>query len=146
MSFFGNFGSSSSLFGSSTSTSLYSAMTQMSMIKSGSYKKLLSSYYSNLSQGSSGTSSSKSSSSENILDKLIREKMYPTVSAEAEEANSNLTSGLSYLKSSISTLQNSNTYKDTTNGSTAEDKVASAIKTFVSDYNNVVSSAKKSTL
>lgn len=145
MSFLWNSSSSSSLFGSNSSNNFYSMVSEMSMIKSGSYKKLLKSYYSK--QNSTGTSSSQSSSnSENIVDKLIREKMYPTVSAEVEEANSNLVSGLSTLKTSVSTLQNNNTYKDTENGSTAEDKVVSAMKAYVSDYNNVLLAAKKSTL
>lgn len=145
MSFLWNSNSSSSLFGSSSSTNFYSMMSEMSMIKSGSYKKLLKSYYAK--QNSNGTSSAQTgSSSENILDKLIREKMYPTVSEEAETANSNLASGLSSLKTSVSTLQNSNTYKDTKNGSTAEAKVASALKSYVADYNNVVTNSKKSTL
>ena len=147
MSFFGNFGSSS-LFGSSNSTNLFSMASEMSMIKSGSYKRLLRAHYSNDSSQSSGsTSSSKRNGNQDyILDKLIREKMNPTVSAEAQEANSKLTTGLSYLKSSVSTLQNANTYKDSENGSSATDKVVSAMKTFVSDYNTTVSAAKKSTL
>lgn len=146
MSFFGNL-SSSSLLGSSSSSSLFSLSAEMSMIKSGSYKKLLKAHYSNTSsQSSSSSSSQRSGNPDYILDKLIREKMNPTVSEEAAEANSKLTTGLSYLKSSVSTLQNSNTYKDTENGSTAEDKVVSAMKTYVSDYNTTVMAAKKSTL
>lgn len=150
MSFFTNSSSSNSLFGSNSSTNLYSMASDMRMIKSGSYKKLVKSYYnqgsSSSSNGTSSSKSSKSNSSDNILDKLIREKMYPTITKEAEEANANLNSGLNYFKTSISTLQNDNTYKDTANGSTAEDKVLSAMKSFVSDYNSVVSAAKKSTL
>lgn len=38
MSFFGNFGSSGSLFGTSGSNNLFSLASEMSMIKSGSYK------------------------------------------------------------------------------------------------------------
>lgn len=148
MSFFGNFGSSSSLFGSSSSTNLFSLSSEMSMIKSGSYKKLLKAHYGNDSSKSSGSTSSskRNDNPDYILDKLIREKMNPTVSAEAEEANSKLTTGLSYLKSSVSTLQNANTYKDTENGSSATDKVVSAMKSYVNDYNTTVMAAKKSTL
>lgn len=148
MSFFGNFGSSSSLFGSSGSTNLFSLASEMSMIKSGSYKKLLKAHYSNDSSKSSGSTSSskRNDNPDYILDKLIREKMNPTVSEEAQEANSKLTTGLSYLKSSVSTLQNANTYKDTENGSSATDKVVSAMKSYVNDYNTTVMAAKKSTL
>ena len=63
-----------------------------------------------------------------------------------QEANSKLTSGLSTLKNSISTLQSSSTYTDTENGSSASDKVVSAVKSFVSNYNDVVTASKGSTL
>lgn len=72
--------------------------------------------------------------------------MYPTVSKDTQEANSNLTSGLSSLQSSVSTLQKSSTYEDTENGSTAADKVVSAMKSYVTNYNNVVTASKSSTL
>ncbi len=148
MSFFGNFGSSGSLFGTSGSNNLFSLASEMSMIKSGSYKKLLKAHYSGDSSKTSGSTSSskRNDNPDYILDKLIRDKMNPKVSEEAQQANSNLTTGLSYLKSSVSTLQNANTYKDTENGSSAADKVVSAMKSYVNDYNTTVTAAKKSTL
>lgn len=57
-----------------------------------------------------------------------------------------MTSGLSSLKTSVSVLQNDKTYTDTANGQSAADKVVSAIKSYVSEYNNVVNAAKNSTL
>ncbi len=72
--------------------------------------------------------------------------MYPTVSKETQEANTNLTNGIGSLKSSISTLQNENTFEDTENGKTASEKVVSAMKSYVNNYNNVVTASKSSTL
>ena len=72
--------------------------------------------------------------------------MCPTVSKETEKANSDLTSGISSLKSSVSTLQSEKTFEDTENGSTAADKVVSAMKSYVNNYNSVVTASKSSTL
>ena len=76
----------------------------------------------------------------------MEEKKNPAVSKEAQEANSNLTSGISNLIKSVSTLQNENTYTASEDGKTAADKVVSAIKSYVTMYNDVVSAAKNSTL
>lgn len=144
---FWNTNSANSLFGSNNSTNLYSLFSERAAIKNGTYKRLLKSYYSSLEQNSGSTTTAKKNrSSNNIIDTLLREKMYPTVSKETETANSNLTSGLSSLKSSITTLQSDSTYEDTENGKTAADKVVSAMKSYVSNYNNVVTSSKSSTL
>lgn len=141
-----NFWNAGSL-GSNSSGNLYSLFSERSMIKSGTYKKLLRSYYGSLeSESSSATSAKKRRSGSDIIDELLHEKMYPTVSKETEKANSNLTSGINSLRSSVSTLQKDDTYEDTENGKTAVEKVVSAMKTYVSDYNNVVTSSKSSTL
>lgn len=145
---FMNFWNSSSLYGSNnSSTNLYSLFSERNAIKNGTYKKLLKSYYSSLEENSgSTTSTSKRRGSNNIIDTLLREKMYPTVSKETEQANSDLTSGISSLKSSVSTLQSEKTFEDTENGSTAADKVVSAMKSYVNNYNSVVTASKSSTL
>lgn len=121
------------------------------MIKSGSYGKLLKAYYAEAKSDSTGQSSStattsKRSRTSNVLDKILEEKKHPKVSKEAQEANSKLTSGLSTLKTSVSALQSDKTYTDTANGQSAADKVVSAVKSYVSNYNDVVSAAKNSTL
>ena len=140
--------STNSLFGSnnsSNSTNLYSLLSERASLSSGTYKRLLKSYFG--SQGSDGTTSAKRTHNyNNIVDKLIQEKMYPTLSEEAQEANSNLTSGLSSLNSSLSALQKDSTYEDTKDGKTAAQKVADAVKSYVTNYNNVVTSSKQSTL
>ncbi len=119
------------------------------MIKNGSYGKLMKAYYADAGstgQSSSTSTTSKKSSTSNVLDRILEEKKNPKVSKEAQKANASLTSGLSSLKTSVSTLQNANTYTDTVNGTSAADKVVSAMKAYVSDYNSVVTAAKDSTL
>ncbi len=137
----------SSFFGSSNSTSGFGSMSNLfsdySAIRNGSYKHLLKSYYnlgndSNTKSGSTGTSS-------NVTEKLIKERQNPVVSKEVAEANSALTKGVSDIKNSISALQKTSNYEDTTGGATAKSKVLAAVKDFASDYNNVVTNAKKST-
>lgn len=114
-------------------------------IKSGSYGKLLKSYYGSMSSSSTTSSGTKTNTS-NVLDRILEERRNPKVSKEVQEANANLTSGISTLRTSIATLQNANTYANSQDGQTAADKVASAVKAYVSNYNDVVNSAKKSTL
>ena len=116
-------------------------------IKNGSYGKLMKAYYGTAQDMATGKSSSgKSGRTSNILDKILEEKMHPKVSKEAQKANANLTSGLTSLDSSLGTLRNDNTYTDSTDGRSAADKVVSAVKAYVTNYNNVVTTAKESTL
>lgn len=116
------------------------------------YRRAIKDYYnnSNSSKSSSNTNTTTSrrrSSSSNVLDKILYEKKYPTVSQKTQEANSKLTSGISSLKNSVAALQNENTYKTTSDSTTsAADKTVSAVKDYVSMYNDVVGAAKKSTL
>lgn len=138
--------STNSMFNTNNSTNLYSLFSERASIKNGTYKRLLKSYFSSVGGDSDGTTASRKSRGSDIIDKLLREKMYPTVSKETKEANSNLTSGLGSLQSSVSALQKDSTYEDTENGSTAADKVVSAMKSYVSSYNDVVTASKSSTL
>lgn len=115
-------------------------------IKNGSYGKLMKAYYGPAPYTGTGTSSDRKSGTSNVLDRILEEKMHPKVSKEAQKANTNLTAGLSSLNSSVSTLRNENTYTDSTDGRSAADKVVSAMKAYVTNYNNVVSTAKESTL
>ena len=120
-------------------------LSDYASIKNGSYGKLMKAYY-GTGQTSSEAAGSTRDSSKNILKKLEEEKKNPKVSKEVREANSNLTSGLSSLNNSVSALRSDKTYTDTENGKSAADKVVSAVKSFVSDYNSVVNAAKDSTL
>ncbi len=136
----------SSLF-SSMGSSSGNWLADYATIKNGSYGKLMKAYYAEAKSSSSGTTSTgKKSNSSNVLDKILEEKRNPKVSKEAQKANSELTTGLSYLKNSVSALQSDKTYTDTANGQSATDKVVSAMKSYVANYNDVVNSAKNSTL
>ena len=118
-------------------------------IRNGSYGRMMKSYYRGL-HGSdtevSGRRTSTSTGKEYVLDKILREKMYPTVSRETQAANEKLTSGISGLAGSVSVLQSEKTYQDTTGKTNAADKVVSAVKDYVSGYNDVVRASKESTL
>lgn len=129
---------------SSSSSGNTNFLSDYASIKSGSYKRLMKAYYGT--GQSSSTTSSGTSSTSNVLDRILEERRNPKVSEEVTEANSNLMTGISSLKSSVSTLQNSITYTDTENGQSATAKVSSAMKNFVSQYNDVVNASKKSTL
>ena len=136
----------SNLFNSgSTGNNSYSGLSSMlsdySAIRNGSYGKLMKSYYN---ETSNSNSSSRAKSSESVTDKIIREKMHPTVSSEASKANAALSQGVTNMKSSVSTLQNASTYEDTTSG-TARSKVTNALKDYVTNYNSAVAASKDST-
>lgn len=128
---------------SSTSSSSGNWLADYMSIKNGSYSKLMKAYYAESKASSSSTTSTGTSG---VLEKILEEKKNPKVSEEAQEANANLTSGLSTLKTTLSVLQNDSTYTDTNGGKTATDKVVTAVKAYVEDYNNVVTAAKDSTL
>ncbi|MDE7015924.1 MAG: hypothetical protein K2P19_14820, partial [Kineothrix sp.] len=81
-----------------------------------------------------------------VLDRILEEKKNPKVSKEVQEANANLTAGLSDMKATVSTLQSDKTYTDSANGQSAKDKVVSAMKAYVSDYNDLLKAARGSTL
>lgn len=132
-------------------------LSDYASIKNGSYSKLMKAYYGTAQSsntkvsdvaGSSAAAASKStkSSSKTVLDKILDAKKNPKVSSDTQKANANLTSGLSRLNGSLSTLKNEGTYTDTENGQSAADKVVSAVKAYVSDYNNVINAAKGSTM
>lgn len=130
----------SSLFGNNNGLS--NMLSDYSAIRSGSYKKLMKSYYRDV-QGSSNNRSN--SGSNNTLDRILEERRNPTVSKEVSSANSKLATSVSSYKNALSTLQNAKTYEDTENGADARDKVKNAIKSYVSAYNDSVTTAKKST-
>lgn len=119
-------------------------LSDYASIKNGSYGKLMKAYYG--AEKASVASSSKKSRSNNVLEEILEEKKNPKVSKDVQKANADLTTGISSLKASVSTLQSDKTYTDTENGQSAADKVVSAVKTYVTDYNNVVKAAKGSTL
>ncbi len=123
-----------------------SFISDYASIKNGSYGKLMKAYYGSANSSSTTTSTSKKSNTNNVLDRILEEKKNPKVSKEAQKANADLTTGLSSLKTSLTALRSNKTYTDTPNGASATDKVVSAVKAYVEDYNSVVKAAKNSTL
>lgn len=113
-------------------------------IRNGSYRRLLKAYYGT--NSSSGTTSGTKSSTSNVLDRILEERKNPKVSKETSEANSKLTSGIPTLTNAVKALQNDTTYTASEDGKSAQDKVVSALKNYVTEYNDVVSAAKQSTL
>lgn len=120
-------------------------LSDYASIKNGSYGKLLKSYYSMDKDSGTSAAGNGSSSGKTVLDRILEEKKNPTISKEVQEANSRLTAGIPSLSSSISKLQDDKTYTSE-DGTSASDKVVAAMKSFVENYNDVVSAAKKSTL
>lgn len=137
---FWNYGTSNN---SSTGFSgLSSMLSDYASIKNGSYGKLMKSYYNIKNDTSvSGTGSG----SKTTLEKILEQRQNPAVSKEVSNANAALSQGISDLSSSVRTLQKDSTYEAAAAGQSDQDKVVSAVKNFVNDYNDVVSSAKKST-
>ena len=79
--------STNSMFGSSNSTNLYSLFSERASIKNGTYKRLLNSYFSSVGGDSDSTTARRKNRGSDIIDQLLREKMYPTVSKETKEAD-----------------------------------------------------------
>lgn len=131
---------------SNNSNNLYGLFCDNAAIKNGSYKKLLRSYYGSPVKTSGSSASGKSDRSETVLDKLLREKKYPAVSEKTKEVNAKLTKGLNSLSSTVGKLQDESTFEDTENGTSAKDKVVSAVKDFVTNYNDVVTASKSSSM
>lgn len=132
---------SNSLFGNTSG--LAGMLGDYSAIRSGSYGKLMKSYYGE--QSSSISRGSCSSKSKNVLDEVLEERRNPKESKEVSAANSKLSTSVSTFKNALGTLQSENTYKDTENGLDVRSKVENALKSYVSAYNDAVATAKKST-
>ena len=109
-------------------------LSDYASIKNGSYGKLMKAYYGSVDSSTAAASGRKTETSD-VLDQILEAKKHPTVSKEAQEANSKLTSGLSGLTNSVAVLQNEDTYKVLEDGKSAGDKTVSAVKNFVSMYN-----------
>lgn len=141
----------SALFGSGStsknnSADLYSMFTERKSIQSGAYKQTLKAYYNSQGSDNASKTSSTAKKSADVLDSILDSKKNPTVSAKTQKANSTLTTGLSSLKSSVSSLQSDSAYANVSGSQSVQDKVGSLMKSFVSEYNNVVSAAKDSNL
>lgn len=131
-----------SFFGGTGSSNFFS---DYASIRNGSYRRLLKAYYGT--KNNSSTTSGTKSNTSNVLDQILEERKNPKVSKQTSEANSKLTSGIPTLTNAVKALQNDTTYTASEDGKkSAQDKVVSALKNYVTEYNDVVSAAKQSTL
>ncbi|MDE6851907.1 MAG: hypothetical protein K2J67_05400 [Lachnospiraceae bacterium] len=157
---FGN--SSNSNFGlSNMYSNLSGTWSDFSMINSGSYKRLLKSYYSTVKEADSdsSTSSSKTSSSQRYTIKSATEldaeksgKSYRETVDTAEY--SAIKTSAQSLSNAVSALSSEKLYQEpeeeeTTTGTTTQKKdvtssVKSALKDYVNAYNSYMSSARQS--
>ena len=126
-------------------------LSDYNSIKNGSYGKLMKKYYGTSVSGSSTSDGTQSKGSSGVLEKILEEKKNPKVSEEAEKNNSMLTSSVGLLKNAVSTLQKSDTFEDQkessgSTSSTGKEKTESALKNFVSSYNDALTASKRSTM
>ena len=139
-----------SIFGSADG--LAGMLGDYNSIKNGTYGKLMKKYYDTTVSSSTSGDGTKAKGSSGILEKILEEKRNPKVSQEAEKANSTLTSSVGLLKNAVSTLQKADTFEDqkeNNNGgtsSTGMEKTVSALKNFVSSYNDALTASKRSTM
>ena len=131
-----------SMFGSTGGIS--GMLGEYNSIRSGSYGKLLKSYYNGATN--TDTAAKGSTKTSNVLDRILEERRNPTVSSETGAANTQLSSSVSSLKNSLGTLQSEGTYQDEAGGKSGRDKMTSALKEYVSSYNDALESSKKSTM
>ena len=135
-----NSGLANALFGSKNTM-----LSDYSMIKSGAYKKLLTAYYK--SQEDSDTSAVKKTTTKKSADGST-DTSSKASGKQKEESNPNLVakSAADNLKNSASALESRALYQATgtdDNGKDTYDRkgIKSAVQSFVSDYNKVLSSA-----
>ncbi len=122
-------------------------LSDYSMIKSGAYKKLLTAYYKT--QEESDTSDAKKTKAKKTTEDST-ETSSKASKKQKEENSPNLAakSAADSLKNSAVALETRSLYQATGKDSEGKDTydrkgIASAVKSFVSDYNNVLSSAEK---
>ncbi|MCM1246432.1 MAG: hypothetical protein NC293_12395 [Roseburia sp.] len=152
---YGSFGLYNSLFGSSSSSSFYSALGDYSSIRTGSYKKLLTSYYAkakaNEKTETTSTTRRKNHAYQNILDSksYYSGKELTAVRKEADELSKSAsqltkTGTGSLFQAKEVTVTDEKTGKKTTAQEYDMDAIAKAVNSFVSDYNSAIEAGSKS--
>ena len=134
----------SSLFGGMNSGSLFGSVdiSEYASIKSGSYKKLLKSYYAEQ-KDTPSTSKPTTSTKKNVVDKILDEKKKVTPKVDK--------SGAIQVKREADSLiaaadaLNSEELWEQTNCKYDMDKIANAVKTFANEYNDTLTETAKMT-
>lgn len=138
----------SSMMGGGISGSLYSSLGDYAMIKNGSYSKLVKAYYAQMSDDktTSKTSSSKKNETTTKTKEETNKKELTETKTKADSLKSSASALMDAGKKSLFTKVD---VKDEATGTTTQqydtDKIYKAVKQFASDYNALVTDAKKST-
>lgn len=148
---FGSYGLSG-LFGGSTSSSFYGSLGNYSSIRSGSYKKLLSSYYAKTKATDTASANKKTNSRWNDWDSayMPSNRALTTVRKEADELTSSAKAlanqgSQSLFAEKYTTTKDAETGVTTTTKGYDKDAIAKAVDTFVSDYNSALKAGRGST-
>lgn len=154
--YFGNYGMNS-LFGGSSLNSFYSSFGDYSSIRSGSYKKLLTSYYARTNANQTQKSSNSGNRANSIYQDLWKNSSASSyqgtalnkVKTEADDlaksASALTTQGKdSLFKEVKKTTIDADTGVKTTTSGYDMDAIANAVKGFVSDYNSAIQASNQS--
>ena len=125
-----------SLFGGNSSSSFFGSFnfSDYSSIKSGSYKKLLKSYYGEQKKTASTDKATQSSTTKATTSKKEKSVDNSGLSQMKKEADG--------LKKATEVLNNDELWK-VKDGEADIDKIASAVKTFANEYNDVITQSGK---
>ncbi len=148
---FGSYGLSG-LFGGSMSSSFYGSLGNYNSIRSGSYKKLLTSYYAKTKATDTASANKKSNSRWNDWDSAYTssKRALATVRKEADELTSSASAlanqgSQSLFAEKYTTVKDAETGVTTTTKGYDRDAIAKAVDTFVSDYNSALKAGRGST-
>lgn len=157
---YGNYGMYRSMFGGGFGNSFYGSMGDYSSIRSGSYKKLLTSYYAKtresqkVSQGgnnSTGTKTNslyqdlwKASSSYSYTGRALNKVKEETDDLSGSAAALTAKGTRSLFNEVVTTTKDAETEVQTTTRGYNMDAITNAVKNFVSDYNAAVKAGSES--
>lgn len=148
---FGNYGTYGSLFGGSSSN-FYNMIGDYSSIRTGGYKKLLKSYYAKTNTDTNTKTSSTNNPYQNVLNNntAYANKALSAVKTEADKLVKSAgeltqTGSNSLFNAKSVTKTDETTGEKTTTKEYDLNAIASAVKTFVSDYNSAVEAGSTST-
>ena len=143
------------LFSKGSGGGIYSSLSEYNSIRSGSYGKLLNSYYNKMegqTQGARGTAK-KPSIAEDHTSRGYKEKYLKELEAKGKTAdtkdnnakvNKNVSEAANKMVSSVDSLRDSKSYSVDKSGNYDKDKLYDKVKSYVDSYNSLLSSAKDS--
>lgn len=132
----------SSLFSGMNSGGFFGSvnLSDYTSIKSGSYKKLLKSYYSEQ-KDSPQTNKTNASTNKNTIDKILEDKKKVTATVD-KSGSTQVKRVADSLKAAAEALRSDELWKQT-DGKYDIDKISSSVKTFVDKYNDTLTEATK---